>query len=140
MAFDPVRFLLAQDPVWDDVLGELARGHKTSHWMWFVFPQLGSLGRSETARHYGLGGVEDARDWLAHSILGPRLRQVSDMILIHAGTAPEDILGPVDAIKLRSSMTLFSAAATGPEPFGKVLAAFYGGTTCPLTLAEIGTA
>ncbi len=135
--FDPARFLAAQDPIWPQVMAELRAGAKASHWMWFVFPQLTALGRSATARHYGLAGLAEARAWLAHPVLGPRLTQAAQAMLTHAGTPPQAILGAVDALKLRSSATLFDRAGGGPE-FRALLERFYDGEPDPLTLAELG--
>ncbi|GAB4290404.1 MAG: DUF1810 domain-containing protein [Roseovarius sp.] len=105
--------------------------------MWFVFPQLRGLGRSATAAHFGIRDLDEARRYLAHPLLGARLRAACAAMLAHAGSAPEAILGAVDALKLRSCATLF-AAAGGGEPFEKVLAAFYGGRACAATLTAIG--
>ena len=106
--------------------------------MWFVFPQLGALGRSETAKFFGLGSVEDAGQYLAHPILGPRLEEASGLLLRHQGRSAEDIFGGVDAQKLRSCMTLFEAVDHAPPVFTEVLDAFYEGERCPLTLGIIG--
>ncbi len=105
------RFVEAQDPVHARVMSELRTGAKRSHWMWFVFPQIAGLGRSETARFYALGGPQAERDYLAHSVLGPRLRQSVNLMLRHAGRDPAAILGAIDAVKFRSSLTLFAGAA-----------------------------
>nr|WP_233130762.1 DUF1810 domain-containing protein [Sphingomonas jeddahensis] len=120
------RFVAAQDGVYPGALAELRRGRKTSHWMWFVFPQLRGLGRSPTAQHYGIASLAEARAYLAHAVLGPRLHEASATVLAAPGSA-EAILGPVDALKLRSSMTLFAAAADDPAPFGAVLRRFFDG-------------
>ena len=127
MPYDLERFVTAQAPVYAEALAELRRGHKESHWMWFVFPQLRGLGRSATADYYGLAGLGEARAYLAHPLLGPRLRECAEALLAHRVRRPEAILGAVDALKLRSSMTLFERAADAPEPFAAVLDAFYGG-------------
>lgn len=95
--------------------------------MWFVFPQLDGLGRSETARFYGLADRAAARAYLAHPVLGPRLRRAVRLTLDHRGAAPEAIFGPVDALKLRSCLTLFAAAAPGEPLFAEALAAFFDG-------------
>jgi uncharacterized protein (DUF1810 family) len=127
MAFDLERFAAAQQGVYERALGELRSGRKRSHWMWFVFPQLAGLGRSETARFYGIGGAAEARAYLAHPLLGPRLRECAEALLAHKHQAAEAILGPIDALKLRSSTTLFEAVAEDPAPFAAVLDAFFGG-------------
>ena len=102
--------------------------------MWFVFPQLAGLGRSATARLYAIASAGEARAYLAHPLLGPRLGLCAEALLAHRGQGAETILGPVDAIKLRSSMTLFEAVADDPAPFAAVLHAFYGDARDPATL------
>ncbi|MBB5221090.1 uncharacterized protein (DUF1810 family) [Amaricoccus macauensis] len=128
-------FIAAQDRVWPAVLAELAAGAKRSHWMWFVFPQIAGLGGSEMAVRYALGSAAEARDYLAHPILGPRLREVTGLMLRHAGRDASQILGPVDALKFRSSMTLFQASAPGEPLFAEALRAFAGAEPDPRTLA-----
>jgi uncharacterized protein (DUF1810 family) len=116
------RFVEAQAKVYPEALAELHTGVKRSHWMWFVFPQIEGLGRSPTARFYAIRGRDEARAYLAHAMLGPRLRECTQAMLSHAGElAPQDILGPVDALKFRSSMTLFEAVADDPAPFAAAL-------------------
>jgi len=131
------RFVVAQDTMYDTALTELRAGAKRSHWMWFIFPQLAGLGRSDTARFFGIAGLDDARAYLAHVLLGPRLVECTQALLDWAGRrdAP-DILGAVDALKLRSSMTLFEAAG-GDPCFGATLDAFYAGDRDDLTLAML---
>ncbi len=131
------RFTDAQDRVWPQVVDELAQGHKTGHWMWFVFPQLAGLGRSATAQHYGIRDREEARAYLDHPVLGQRLRQCCLLMLGHATRRPQDILGPLDAMKLRSSMTLFSQVPDAPHVVTQVLDVFYDGAPCPLTLEHL---
>jgi uncharacterized protein (DUF1810 family) len=129
------RFVEAQEPVYDTALAELRRGSKRSHWMWFVFPQLAGLGRSATAQHYALDGLEEAQDYLAHPVLGARLRECAQALLDLGGTDPVAVLGGVDALKLRSSMTLFAQL----DPFfARVLDAYYAGEPDPQTLALLG--
>lgn len=130
---DLSRFRDAQAETYDTALAELAAGAKTTHWMWFVFPQLRGLGRSATAQYYGLADLAEARAFLADPVLGPRLTLCARALLGHAGTAPEATLGPVDAMKLRSSATLFEAAGGGPE-FAALLDTFFGGRRCARTL------
>ena len=137
MAYDLDRFVAAQEGVYDQALGELRRGRKTSHWMWFVFPQIAGLGHSATAIHFAIASLDEARAYLAHSLLGPRLITASHVVAAAAGSA-EVILGSIDAIKLRSSMTLFAAVADDPAPFRAVLDRFYKGQRDPATLALIG--
>ena len=128
MAADPFnldRFIAAQaGGVYEQALAELRDGRKRSHWMWFIFPQHRDLGRSATARLYGLSGVDEARAYAMHPLLGGRLRQCAQAILPHlAATSPEAILGPVDALKLRSSMAIFAEAVPGESLFAEVLRA-----------------
>ena len=128
------RFLKAQAPVYDEVLSELRNGLKTSHWMWFIFPQLLGLARSETARKYGIADIHEAQAYLAHPILGARLRECCGLLLMHADARPEQILGTVDALKLRSSCTLFMKASGNEDLFQSVLTAFYAGEPDASTL------
>jgi uncharacterized protein (DUF1810 family) len=107
------RFVAAQAPVYAQALDELRAGSKRSHWMWFVFPQLAGLGRSETARLYAIRDLDEARAYLAHPLLGPRLLESVAAVLSHPGRSAEAMLGGIDAIKLRSSLTLFEAAGGG---------------------------
>lgn len=137
------RFVAAQDAggTYGRALAELRAGRKTSHWMWFVFPQIAGLGRSSTAQRYAIAGLDEARAYLAHPVLGPRLRESSQALLAHAGAlSATDVLGGIDALKLRSSMTLFSRAATTDDGdvFRAVLAAFCGGEEDPETLSRLG--
>jgi uncharacterized protein (DUF1810 family) len=131
------RFVAAQQSVYPRALAELERGRKQSHWMWFVFPQIAGLGRSETARRYAIASAAEARAYLAHPLLGARLRECTQALLAHRGARAEAILGPVDALKLKSSMTLFEAVAGDPAPFAGVLDAFFAGERDRATLALI---
>jgi len=130
-------FVEAQDAVWADVVAELKAGKKTSHWMWFVFPQLASLGKSHMAQLYGLEDLNEARVYLDHPILRQRLVEVCDLMLTHEGADAAAILGPVDAKKLRSSMTLFAAAPNAPDQCATILQVFYAATPCPHTAEEV---
>lgn len=131
------RFVAAQEGVYETALAELASGEKRSHWMWFVYPQLAGLGHSAMAQHYAIGSLAEARDYLGHPLLGPRLRACTDAMLRHADRPAEAILGGVDALKFRSSMTLFDAVE--PDgPFAHALDAFYDGERDPRTLALLG--
>jgi uncharacterized protein (DUF1810 family) len=123
------RFVLAQDDrnIFEQALSELRAGRKTSHWMWFVFPQVDGLGRSAVARHYAVAGLEEARAYLAHPVLGPRLLECCEAVLAIDGSTAEDVFGSVDAMKLRSSMTLFTRAAPDEPLFTAVLEKFFGG-------------
>jgi uncharacterized protein (DUF1810 family) len=122
-------------------LAELKAGRKTTHWMWFIFPQLASLGRSATARFYGIAGLAEARAYLADPVLRQRFDACADALLTHEGISAEAIMGSVDALKLRSSATLFRAAdQDGPTGMRMqaLLDRFYGGKPCALTLGELG--
>ncbi|PTM51119.1 DUF1810 domain-containing protein [Phreatobacter oligotrophus] len=138
MTFDLERFVTAQDPVFEDVIAELANGAKTSHWMWFVFPQLAGLGTSAMSQRYALSGIEEAEAYLAHPVLGPRLLMVMSLVMAARPKSAETILGAIDAAKLHSSMTLFAVAAADPEPFVAVIDAFYGGAPDPATVKLLG--
>jgi uncharacterized protein (DUF1810 family) len=120
--FNLDRFVAAQaNGVYEQAIAELSAGQKRSHWMWFVFPQHRDLGHSATAKFYGLSGVEEARAYAAHPLLGPRLRESAAALLEHLGQkSAEEILGPVDAMKLRSSMDIFAEAVPGEALFTKV--------------------
>ena len=131
------RFVEAQEPVYAAVLAELRAGQKSSHWMWFIFPQLRGLGRSPTALFYGLADATEAAAYLEHPLLGPRLRECTDLLLAAEGSA-EQILGDIDAMKLRSSMTLFERASDGEKRFGEALDWFFEGTRDVLTLDLLG--
>jgi len=128
-SYDLERFVRAQDAsgTYDGALAELRGGRKTGHWMWFVFPQLAGLGRSETSRRYALSSLEEARAYLAHPVLGPRLQACARALLGLDGRTATEILGPVDALKLRSSLTLFARAAPADPVFGEVLARYFDG-------------
>ena len=135
------RFVDAQDRAgtYERALGELRAGRKTSHWMWFVFPQLAGLGRSEMSRYYAIASLDEARAYVEHPVLGARLRECANVLVaLPAGRSAEDVFGSVDAVKLRSSMTLFRRAAPDDPLFGQVLERFYGGAADPQTDALIG--
>ena len=134
---DLQRFVDAQDPLWDDVLAELRDGRKRSHWMWFVFPQVAGLGRSETARSYALPGLAQARAYLAHPVLGPRLREATAVLTGLTGTSAEAVFGSVDAVKLRSSMTLFARADPAEPLFRAVLDQWFAGAEDEATLSRL---
>jgi len=133
-AFDLDRFVAAQAGVYAQALAELEAGAKRSHWMWFVFPQLAGLGRSPTAIFYAIDSADEARAYLAHPLLGARLRDCVAAILRHKDRSAEAIFGAVDAMKLKSSMTLFEAVAGDPTPFAAVLDAFFAGARDAATL------
>ena len=136
--FDLHRFVEAQEPVYATVLNELHKGKKSSHWMWFIFPQLKSLGISATAQHFGLASNEEARAYLDHSILGVRLRECVEQLLALGTTDPHAIFGSPDDMKLRSCLTLFAAVAQGERMFEQALDRFYGGVPDELTLRLLG--
>jgi uncharacterized protein (DUF1810 family) len=120
------RFVAAQDGVYERALGEIAAGSKRSHWMWFVFPQIAGLARSATAQHYAIADLAEARAYLAHPVLGPRLRECAAALLRQERSAAE-VFGYPDEMKLRSSMTLFARAAAEPALFEQVLERFCDG-------------
>lgn len=138
MTWDLERFVTAQATVIDTVRRELAAGAKRSHWMWFIFPQLRALGRSETARFYGLAGLEEARAYLGHPVLGPRLLECVGLVDHVQGKTALQILGSPDDLKFRSCLTLF--AAIQPSPFTAALEHYYAGVPDPLTLELLDAA
>jgi uncharacterized protein (DUF1810 family) len=129
------RFVDAQAGVVDDVCAELRAGCKQSHWMWFIFPQLRGLGHSAMAQHYGVAGRAEAQAYWQHPLLGPRLKQCLQLLLSHDGLSAQDMLGGIDALKLRSCATLFAAVAPQESVFALVLQRFYGGVADERTLA-----
>lgn len=120
------RFVQAQEGVYPVALAELRRGCKRSHWMWYIFPQLKHLGRSYNAKYYGIADLDEARAYLAHHLLGPRLREAAEALLSLSTSDAREVMGPVDALKLRSSMTLFDLVDTS-DVFARVLAKYYHG-------------
>ena len=136
-AFDLQRFLHAQEPVISQVVHELTAGRKTSHWMWFVFPQMQGLGSSPTAKRYAIGSRAEAEAYLRHDRLGPRLRQCTGLVNRIEGKTVAAIFGSPDDMKFRSCMTLFSALLP-PEPvFAAALARYFEGKPDPLTLVRL---
>ena len=136
MTYDLQRFVDAQAATYDTALRELRAGEKRSHWMWFVFPQVAGLGRSATAQHYAIGGAEEARAYLAHPVLGPRLTECAAVLTGLDTTDAVAVFGSVDAQKLRSSMTLFAAVSDDPV-FAAVLDRFFDGQADPATTARL---
>jgi uncharacterized protein (DUF1810 family) len=136
--FDLGRFLAAQDEVYAGVVGELRRGRKTGHWMWFIFPQVAGLGSSATSRHFAIASLDEARAYLADPVLGSRLRSCAAQLLELSGQSADEIFGPVDAKKLRSCMTLFHRAAPDEPVFEKVLARYFADGPDPLTDRLLG--
>jgi uncharacterized protein (DUF1810 family) len=122
------RFLAAQDGgTYARAVAELRAGRKTSHWMWFVFPQITGLGRSPTAQRYAISSLEEARAYLAHPVLGARLRESAQLLTEQPGRSAPEIFGGIDAMKLRSSMTLFGRADPGDPVFARVLELYFAG-------------
>lgn len=140
MPFDLERFVDAQQGLYEGALRELRQGRKTGHWIWFIFPQLAGLGRSEMSRFYGMESMNEARAYLEHPVLGPRLRECAGAVLATSGTTAEGIFGSLDAMKVRSSMTLFHRAAPEDPLFAEVLERFYGGVADKATDALLGEA
>jgi uncharacterized protein (DUF1810 family) len=137
VSHDLERFVAAQADVYDAVVGELRRGRKTGHWIWFVFPQIAGLGQSAMSERYAIRSLDEARAYIEHTVLGPRLRECAALILQADAPSPESILGDVDARKLRSSMTLFHRAAPDEPLFRDVLERFYGGLADDATDARL---
>ena len=139
MTYDLERFVAAQNSggTYEQALNELRAGRKTSHWMWFVFPQIAGLGRSGMAQRYAIADLAEARAYLAHPVLGPRLVTSAESMITHRDRTAEEILGGVDAIKLRSSMTLFVHADESQSVFRTVLDLFFGGDEDPATLQRL---
>jgi uncharacterized protein (DUF1810 family) len=135
------RYLEAQEPVFGRVLEELGQGRKSTHWMWFIFPQIKGLGRSATAEYFGLQSLDEARAYADHPVLGPRLRLVTELVNAIADRSIQDILGSPDDLKFRSCMTLFARASRDndgdPQPFVRALDKYFGGRPDPLTLEQV---
>ncbi len=142
MTADPynlARFVDAQNAggTYERALGELRRGQKTSHWMWFVFPQIAGLGQSSTSRFFAISSLEEAKAYLRHGVLGPRLIESAQIVADIEERTAEQIFGGIDAQKLRSSMTLFSRAAPEESVFEQVLERYFGGVADAATDARI---
>ena len=125
--YDLSRFLEAQKNAYDTALREIRAGWKRSHWMWYIFPQIQGLGYSAMAQHYAIRDLGEAREYLQHPLLGPRLIEISEALLSLDESDPRRVMGSPDDLKLRSCMTLFQCAAPDQPVFGKVLDKFYGG-------------
>ncbi|ADG11893.1 DUF1810 domain-containing protein [Caulobacter segnis] len=134
---DLSRFVEAQATTYQTALAELRRGRKESHWMWFVFPQIQGLGSSPTARFYAIADLAEARAYLEHPVLGPRLLEVVAAINALPGADAHAVFGAPDDLKLRSSLTLFQAAAPDEPAFGQALDKFFGGAPDPRTLEQL---
>ena len=133
------RFVAAQGRTYTAALSELEQGRKESHWMWFIFPQLRGLGHSGMSHLYGIEDLDEARRYLEHQVLGPRLVACTHAVLVHGDRSAEAIFGAIDASKLRSSATLF-AAADGSATFTQVLDTFFDGQPCPQTTQRLRAA
>ena len=137
LRFDLERFVSAQAPILDRAMDELRAGHKRSHWMWFVFPQIAGLGRSVMADYFAIANLDEARAYLAHSLLGERLKTCTRLVLAVNGKDARDIFGAPDDLKFRSSMTLFAAAAPDEKIFHQALEKYFGGEGDALTLSKL---
>ena len=136
--FDLVRFVSAQEGGYERALAELKNGRKRTHWMWYVFPQFDGLGVSSTAKHYAIRSLAEARAYLAHPVLGPRLREAAELAAAVQGRTASEVFGYPDDLKLRSSMTLFARAAPQDPVFTAVLDRYFGGDPDPRTLELLG--
>ncbi len=131
------RFVDAQQPVFAEVIAELKRGSKRGHWMWFIFPQLKNLGRTSQSKFFGIASVQEAAAYLQHPVLGPRLKQCTQLVNAVEGRSADDIFGEIDAMKFRSSMTLFAKVASENQIFTDALQKYFGGEFDPLTLDRL---
>ena len=136
--YDLQRFVDAQAQTYEQALTELRDGEKRTHWMWFVFPQLKQLGRSETARHYGIASRAEAAAYWAHPVLGPRLKECSELLLAVQGRTAHKIMHSPDDLKLRSCMTLFQVVVPDEPVFDQVIVKYYGGKLDEKTLDALG--
>ena len=132
------KFVSAQARDYDTALAEIRSGYKRRHWMWYIFPQLQGLGFSPTAQYYGIRDLEQAKDYMAHPVLGPRLVEISGALLSLPGSNPSAVMGYPDDLKLCSCMTLFELAAPDEPVFGRVLEKYYGGRRDRMTLNLLG--
>lgn len=133
MEADLQRFIDAQNEDYEQALSEIRRGKKRSHWIWYIFPQIKGLGFSYNSEYYGISSLQEAKDYLNHELLGDRLIEITASLLLHKGKDIEQIMGDIDAMKLKSSMTLFDAIKPGGV-FDEVLDEFYAGERCRRTL------
>jgi uncharacterized protein (DUF1810 family) len=136
--YDLKRFVFAQFPIFEQVRSELCEGRKKSHWMWFIFPQLRGLGSSDTARAFAISGLDEARAYLAHPVLGPRLRECCGLVNRLRGRSAHQIFGHPDDLKFRSCLTLFAAAAPEDEVFGQALEKYFAGERDGRTTEGLG--
>jgi uncharacterized protein (DUF1810 family) len=143
MSDDPhnlARFLTAHRPIYHQALAELNAARKTSHWMWFIFPQLAGLGHSSTAQHFAIQSKDEAQAYLAHPTLGPRLIECANALLQHQDKSATQILGTPDDLKLRSSATLFAQITPADSPFAQLLQKYFNNQPDPRTLQLLETA
>lgn len=127
MDYNIERFVKAQEDSYQYALAEVKNGRKCTHWMWYIFPQLKGLGRSEMAKYYGIENLDEAREYLEHPVLGSRLREISEALLTLSTNNPFEVMGSIDGMKLCSSMTLFAEVCGYDSVFGKVLEKYYEG-------------
>jgi len=137
-SYDLGRFVSAQEGVYAGVLDELRRGRKVGHWIWFIFPQVAGLGYSAMSQQYAISSLDEARAYLAHPVLGGRLRECAAVVLATTGRTALEIFGSIDAMKLRSSMTLFHRAVPDEPVFAQVLERYYDGKADDATDARLG--
>lgn len=130
------RFIEAQNDSYDQALKEIRNGRKLTHWIWYIFPQMKGLGFSYNSEYYGIASLQEAKDYLENELLRKRLFEITESLLMYKGKDIESIMGDIDALKLKSSMTLFDAVQPG-SIFGEVLDEFYGGERCRRTLEKI---
>lgn len=130
------RFIEAQNDSYDQALKEIINGRKLTHWIWYIFPQIKGLGFSYNSEYYGITSLQEAKDYLENELLRKRLFKITESLLMHKGKDIESIMGDIDSLKLKSSMTLFDAVQPG-SVFGEVLDEFYGGERCRRTLEKI---
>lgn len=136
--YDLERFVAAQNGIYERALAELQAGHKQSHWMWFIFPQIAGLGHSDMAQRYAIASLDEARAYLKHPVLGERLERCVQALLPWGNRSARQIMGSPDDMKLRSSMTLFALAEPGDGVFRELLDTFFDGEMDPRTLALLG--
>jgi uncharacterized protein (DUF1810 family) len=132
------RFIDAQRDAYEQALTELLRCQKASHWMWFIFPQIAGLGHSPTARRFAIRSLDEARGYLAHPVLGPRLKRCAEAVVACGGRTAREIFGSPDDVKFRSSMTLFERAAPDEPVFARALETYFGGARDSATVEKLG--
>ena len=135
--YDLQRFIDAQQPVFDRVIAELKQGRKRGHWIWFIFPQLKGLGHSSNSEFFGISSLQEAAAYVQHPVLGPRLMQCTELVNSVEGSSAEDIFGEIDAMKFRSSMTLFAKAAPDNRIFAEAIRKYFGGRLDGLTINRV---